>query len=92
MVCYSVPQSCPTLCESMDRSTPGFPVLHYLSEFAQIHVHRVDDAIQPSHPLWSPSSPALVLSQHKRLSGEPALGIRWPKYWSSSFSISPSSE
>ena len=51
----------------MDYSTPGFPVLHYLEEFAQTHAHRVGDAIQPSHPLSSPSPPALNLSQHQGL-------------------------
>ena len=56
-----------TLCNSMDCSTPGFPVLHYLVEFAQTHVHWVDDAIQPSHPLSSPSPPAFNLSQHQGL-------------------------
>ena len=55
----SVTQSCPTLCDSMNRSMPGLPVHHQLPEFTQIHVHRVSDAIQPSHPLSSPSPPAL---------------------------------
>ena len=64
--CCSFAQSCPTLCDPMDCSTPGFPVLHYLSEFAQTHVHWVGDAIQPSHPL-SPPSPALHLFQHQGL-------------------------
>ena len=59
--------SCPTLCDSMDCSTPGFPVLHYLPELTQTHVHRVGDAIQPSHPLSSPSPPASSLSQHQGL-------------------------
>ena len=54
----SVAQSCPTLCEHMNRSTPGLPVHHQLPEFTQTHVHRVCDAIQPSHPLSSPSPPA----------------------------------
>ena len=63
--CCSVAQSCPTLCDPMDCSTPGFPVFHCLLEFAQTHVHQVDDAIQPSHPLSSPSPPALNLSQHQ---------------------------
>ena len=63
----SVAQSCPTLCSSMDRSTPGLPVRHQLPEFTQTHVHRVGDAIQPSHPLSSPSPPALNLSQHQGL-------------------------
>ena len=65
--CCSVAESCPTLCEPMDCSTPGLPVLYYLPEFALTHVHRVSDAIQPSHPLWSPSPPALDLSQHQGL-------------------------
>ena len=60
----SVAQSCPTLCDPMNRSTPGLPVHHQLPESTQSHVHRVDDAIQPSHPLSSPSPPALNLSQH----------------------------
>ena len=59
---------CLTLCHPIDCSTPGFPVLHQLPEFAQTHVHRVTDAIQPSHPLSSPSPPALNLSQHQGLS------------------------
>ena len=88
----SVAQSCLSLCDPMDYSMPGFPVLHGLLEFAQIHVHWVNDAIQPSHPLSSPSPPALNLSQHQGLSNELALCIRWPKYWNFSFSISPSNE
>ena len=64
----SVAQSCPTLCNPMDCSTPGFPVHHQLLEPAQTHVHRVSDAIQPSHPLSSPSPPAFNLSQHQGLS------------------------
>ena len=63
----SVPQLCPILCDPMDCSTPGFPVYHQLPEFTQTHVHRVGDAIQPSHPLSSPSPPALSLSQHQGL-------------------------
>ena len=63
-VCCSVTKSCPALCDPVDGSTPGFPVLHCLLERAQTHVHRVGDAIQPSHPLSSPSPPALNLSQH----------------------------
>ena len=62
------------------------------SEFTQTHVHWVGDAIQPSHPLSSPSPPAFNLSQHQVFSNESVLCIRWPKYWSFSFSISPSSE
>ena len=60
----SVTKSCPTLCDPMNRSTPGFPVHHQLPESTQTHVHWVGDAIQPSHPLSSPSPPALNLSQH----------------------------
>ena len=75
----------------MDYRKPDFSVLHYLPELAQTHVLRVSDAIQPSHPL-SPSSPTLNLLQHQSLFYESALRIRWPKDWSFSFSISPSSE
>ena len=63
----SVAQSCPTLCDPMNRSTPGLPVHHQLPEFTQTHVHRVGDAIQPSHPLSSPSPPAPNPSQHQGL-------------------------
>ena len=63
----SVAQSCPTLCDPMNHSTPGLPVHHQLPEFTQTHVHRVSDAIQPSHPLWSPSLSARNLSQHQGL-------------------------
>ena len=62
-----VAQSCPTLCNPLDCSTSGLPVCHQLLEFTQTHVHRVGDAIQPSHPLSSPSPPALNLSQHQGL-------------------------
>ena len=61
----SVAQLCPTLCNPMNRSTPGLPVHHQLPEFTQTHVHRVGDAIQPSHPLSSPSPPAPNPSQHE---------------------------
>ena len=69
---------------------PGLPVHHQLPESIQTHVHSVGDATQPSHPLLSPSPPALNLSQHQIFSNESALHIRWPKYWSFSFNISPS--
>ena len=85
----SVPQSCPTLCNPTDCSTPGLPVHHQLLEFTQIHVHWVTDAIQPSHPLSSPSPPAFNLSQHQGLFQWVS---SWPKYWSFSFNISPSRE
>ena len=65
--CSSVSRLYPTLCDPMDHSMLGFPVLHHLSEFAQTHVHWVDGAIQPSHPLLPPSPPALHLSQHQGL-------------------------
>ena len=86
------PKVCPTLCDPMDYSTPGFPAHHQLPELAQTHVHQVGDAIQPSHPLLSPSPLAFNLSQHQGLSNESVLRIRWPKYWSFSFSITPSNE
>ena len=63
----SIAQSYPTVCDPMDRSRPGFPVHHQLRELAQTHVHAVSDAIQPSHPLSSPSLPAFSLSQHQGL-------------------------
>ena len=63
----SVTQSCPTLCNPMDHSTPGLPVHHQLPAFTQTHIHRVSDAIQPSHPLSSPSPPAPSPSQHQSL-------------------------
>ena len=88
----SVAQLCPTLCNPMNHSTPGLPVHHQLPEFIQTQVHRVSDAIQPSHPLSSPFPPAFHLSQHQGFSNESAVCIRWPKYWSFSFSISPSNE
>ena len=86
-----VAQSCLTLYDPMDCSMPGFPVHHQLLEFTQTHVHHAGDAIQPSNPLSSPS-PAFNLSQHQIFSNESVFLIRWPKYWSFSFSISPSNE
>ena len=74
----------------MDCSMPSFPVHHLLTELAQIHVHQVSDAIQPCHPLLSPSPPALSLSRIMVFSNESAICIRWSKYWSFSFNISPS--
>ena len=87
-----VTQSCLTLCNPMNCRTPGLPVHHQLPEFTQTHVHRVRDAIQPSHPLSSPSPPAPNPSQHQSLFSESTLCMRWPKYWSFSFSIIPSKE
>ena len=86
----SVAQSCPTVCDPMDHSTPDLPVHHQLPEFTQSHVHYVGDAIQPSHPLSSPSPPALTLSSIRVFSNESALHIMWPM--SFSFNISPSIE
>ena len=76
----------------MDSSTPGFPFLHYLLEFAQTDVHCISDANQVSHPLSSPFLPTLNISQTQGLFCESALRIRWTQFWSFSFSISPSNE
>ena len=88
----SVAQSCPTLYDPIDRSTPGLPVHHQLPGFTQTHVHWVGDAIQPSHPcrplLLLPS----IFPSIRVFSNESALLIRWPKYWNFSFNISPSNE
>ena len=85
-------QSCLTLCNPMDCCVPGFPVHHQLPELAQTPVHWVDDAIQLSHPLLSPSPPAFNFPSIRVFSNESVLCIRWPNYWSFSFSISPSNE
>ena len=76
----------------MNCSTPGLPVHHQLLEFTQTHVHRVGDAIQPSHPLSSPFPPAAIPPSIRVFSNKSTLCMRWPKYWSFSFSISPSNE
>ena len=81
----SVVQSCPTLCDPMNHSTPGLSVHHHPPEFTQTHIHRVGDAIHPPHPLSSPPSIRVF-------SNESTLHLRWPKYWSFSFSIIPSKE
>ena len=88
----SVAQSCQILCDPMNCSTPGLPVHHQLPEFAQIHVHWVDDAIQPSHPLLSPSLLSSIFPSIRVFSNEFVLCIRWPKYWHFSFHISSSNE
>ena len=80
------------LCNPMECSTPGLPVHHQLLEFIQTLVHWVGDAVQPSHPLSSPSPPAFNHSQHQGLFQWVSSLHRWPKYWSFSFSISPSNE
>ena len=82
---------CLTLCDPVNRSTPGLPVHHQLPESTQTHAHRLSDAIQPSHPLLSPFPPAPNPSI-RVFSSESGLCIRWPMYWSFSFNISPSSE
>ena len=88
----SVAKSCPTLCDPMNCSIPGLPVDHQFPEFTQNNVHRVGDAIQPSHPLSSPSPPAPTPSHHQSFSNDSTLCMRWPKYWNFSLSISPSKE
>ena len=80
------------LCDPIDCSTPGLPVHHQLPGFTQTHVNRVGDAIQPSHPLSSPSSPPSIFPSIRVFSNESVLRIWGPKYWSFSFSISPSNE
>ena len=88
----SVTQSFLTLCDPMDCSMPGFPVHHQLLELTQIHVHQVSDAIQASHLLSFPSPLPSIFPSIRVFSSESVLCIRWPKYWSFSFSISPSNE
>ena len=87
-----VAQSCPTLYDPMNHSTPGLPVHHQLPGYTQIHVHRVTDAIQPSHPLSSPLLLPPIPPSIKVCSNEATLRMRWPKYWSFSISIIPSKE
>ena len=88
----SVAQSCPTLCHPMNCSMPGLPVHHQLPEFTQTHVHHISDAIQPSH-LCRPLLPLPPIPPSIRVfSNESTLRMRWPKYWSFSFNISPSNE
>jgi len=82
----------PTLCNTMDCSMPCFPALHQLPELTQTHVHRVSDTIQSSHPLLSPPSFPSIFPSTRVFSNESALHIRWPKYGSFCFSISPSNE
>ena len=88
----SVAQLCPTLCDSMNHSTPGLPVHHQLLESTQTHGHWVGDAIQPSHPLSSPSPPDLNLSQHQGFFQWVSSSHQVAKYWSFSFNISSSNE
>ena len=86
----SVAQLCLTLCDPMNRSTPGLPVHHQLPEFTQTRVHRVDDVILPSDPLGALLLMPLIPPSNRVFSNESALRMRWPKYWSFSFSIIPS--
>ena len=88
----SAAQLCPTLYNPMNCSRAGLPVHHQLPEFNQTHVHWVGDAIQPSHPLLSPFPPAPIPPSIRVFSNESTLRMRWPKYWSFSFSIIPSKE
>ena len=88
----SIAQSCWTLFYPRDCSTAGLPVHHQLQEFTQTHGLWVSDAIQPPHPLSSPLLPPSVFPNIRVFSNESALPIRWPKYWSFSFNISPSNE
>ena len=88
----SVTQSCPTLCNTMDYSTPGFSVHHQLPELAQTHVYWVRDAIQPSHPLDPLFLLPSIFPSIRIFSNESVLHNRWPKYWSFSFNISPFNE
>ena len=88
----SVTQSCLTLCDPMNCSIPGLPVHHQLLEFTQTHVHWVNEAIQASHPLSSLLLPPPILPSIRVFTNESTLRMRWPKYWSFSFSIRPSNE
>ena len=85
-------QLCPTLCDPMNCSMPGLPVHHQLPESTQTHVHCVGDAVQPNHPLSSLLLLPSIFASIWVFSNELALHIKWPKYWSLSFNISPSNE
>ena len=88
----SFAQLCPTLCDPMNHSTPGLPVHHQLPEFTETYVHRVSNAIQPSHPLSSPFLMPSIFPTFRVFSNESVPHIKWWKYWSFSFRISPSNE
>ena len=85
-------QSCPTLCDTMNDSKLGLPIHHQLPEFTQTHIHRVSDAIQLSHPLMSLLLLPPILPSIRVFFNESTLRMRWQRYWSFSFSISPSNE
>ena len=88
----SIAQLCPTICDPMNRNMPGLPIQHKLPEFTQTHAHRVGDAMQPSYPLLSPSPPAPNPSRHQGLFQQVNTSHEVAKYWSFSFSISPSNK
>ena len=90
--CCSVTPLCSTFCDHMECSTPGLPVPHHLPKFAQVHVHCISDAIQPPHPLTHSSPLSSIFPSIRDFSSESAVHIRLSKYWSFSFSISPSNE
>ena len=88
----SVTQSCPTICDPINHSTPGPSVPHYLLKFAQVHIHYIGDAIQPFHPLMPSFPSALNLSQHQGFFQWVSLLHQLTKYWSFNLSINPSNE
>ena len=90
--CCSVTQSCPTLCHPMDCSTPGLPVPHPLPQFAQVPVHCIGDAVQPLILWWPLLFPPSIFPSTRDFPNVLSVHIRWAKYWSFSYSISPSSE
>ena len=91
--CCSVAQSCPTLYDPLDCSTPGFPALHYFPESAQTQLKSIESVMPSNHLiLYHPLFPPSIFPSIRLFSRESALHIRWPKYWSFSFSISPSNE
>ena len=89
---FSSVHLCPTLCDPMDCSTPGLPVHHQLPESTQIHVHGVSDAIQPSHPCHPLLLLPAIIPSIRVFSNKSVLRVRWPKYWSFRYSVSPSNE
>ena len=88
----SVTQSCPTLCDSMDCSMPGFPVHHQVPELTQTHVHQVSDAIQPFHLPSSPFPPTWIFPSIRVFSNDSIIHNRWPRNWNFSLSVCPSNK